>query len=202
MLIPRKVKHRKQHHPRQRGIASGGTSVSFGDYGIQALEHAYISNRQIESARIAINRHIKRGGKVWINIFPDRPLTKKPAETRMGSGKGSPEWWIQRQAGTRAVRAELPRRENRQGGADPRDPQAADQGTHRYPRGAVLMAVGVTPGELRELTDDELKDKLRESKEELFNLRFQMATGSAGQQPSAADGASGDCARVHRAART
>ena len=94
MLIPRKVKHRKQHHPRQRGIASGGTPVSFGDYGIQALEHAYITNRQIESARIAINRHIKRGGKVWINIFPDRPLTKKPAETRMGSGKGSPEWWV------------------------------------------------------------------------------------------------------------
>jgi large subunit ribosomal protein L16 len=82
MLIPRKVKHRKQHHPRQRGLASGGTAVTFGDYGIQALEHAYITNRQIESARIAINRHIKRGGKVWINIFPDRPLTKKPAETR------------------------------------------------------------------------------------------------------------------------
>ena len=94
MLIPRKVKHRKQHHPRQRGLASGGTTVSFGDYGIQALEHAYITNRQIESARIAINRHIKRGGKVWINIFPDRPLTKKPAETRMGSGKGSPEWYV------------------------------------------------------------------------------------------------------------
>ena len=94
MLIPRKVKHRKQHHPQQRGIASGGTSVSFGDYGIQALGHAYITNRQIESARIAINRHIKRGGKVWINIFPDRPLTKKPAETRSGSGKGSPEWWV------------------------------------------------------------------------------------------------------------
>ena len=94
MLIPRKVKHRKQHHPKQRGIASGGTSVTFGDYGIQALEHAYITNRQIESARIAINRHIKRGGKVWINIFPDRPLTKKPAETRMGSGKGSPEFWV------------------------------------------------------------------------------------------------------------
>lgn len=75
MLIPRKVKHRKQHHPRQRGIASGGTTVNFGDYGIQALEHAYVTNRQIESARIAINRHIKRGGKFWINIFPDRPLT-------------------------------------------------------------------------------------------------------------------------------
>ena len=94
MLIPRKVKHRKQHHPRQRGIASGGTAVSFGEYGIQALGHAYVTNRQIESARIAINRHIKRGGKVWINIFPDRPLTKKPAETRMGSGKGSLDHWV------------------------------------------------------------------------------------------------------------
>ncbi|HZC72494.1 MAG TPA: 50S ribosomal protein L16 [Jatrophihabitans sp.] len=94
MLIPRRVKHRKQHHPSRRGMASGGTNVAFGEYGIQALESAYVTNRQIESARIAINRHIRRGGKVWINIYPDRPLTKKPAETRMGSGKGSPEWWI------------------------------------------------------------------------------------------------------------
>jgi large subunit ribosomal protein L16 len=75
-------------------MASGGTKVAFGEYGIQALEPAYLTNRQIESARIAINRHIRRGGKVWINVYPDRPLTKKPAETRMGSGKGSPEWWI------------------------------------------------------------------------------------------------------------
>ena len=76
------------------GAAKGGTDVTFGDWGLQALEPAYVTNRQIESARIAINRHIKRGGKVWINIYPDRPLTKKPAETRMGSGKGSPEWWV------------------------------------------------------------------------------------------------------------
>jgi large subunit ribosomal protein L16 len=94
MLIPRRVKHRKQHHPSRSGNASGGTQVTFGEYGIQALEPAYVTNRQIESARIAINRRMKRGGKIWINIFPDRPLTKKPAETRMGSGKGSPEWWI------------------------------------------------------------------------------------------------------------
>jgi large subunit ribosomal protein L16 len=94
MLIPRRVKHRKQHHPRRTGQATGGTKVSFGDYGIQAITPAYVTNRQIESARIAMTRHIKRGGKVWINIYPDRPLTKKPAETRMGSGKGSPEWWI------------------------------------------------------------------------------------------------------------
>ncbi|MGH8920776.1 MAG: 50S ribosomal protein L16 [Actinomycetes bacterium] len=94
MLMPRKVKHRKQHHPGRGGMAKGGTRVTFGDFGIQALEPAYVTNRQIESARIAITRHIRRGGKVWINIFPDRPLTKKPAETRMGSGKGSPEYWI------------------------------------------------------------------------------------------------------------
>ena len=94
MLIPRRVKHRKQHHPGRSGQATGGTKVSFGEYGIQALTPAYVTNRQIESARIAMTRHIKRGGKVWINIFPDRPLTKKPAETRMGSGKGSPEWYV------------------------------------------------------------------------------------------------------------
>ena len=94
MLMPRRVKHRKQHHPKRTGAAKGGTKLAFGDYGIQAVEGHYVTNRQIESARIAMTRHIKRGGKVWINIYPDRPLTKKPAETRMGSGKGSPEWWV------------------------------------------------------------------------------------------------------------
>ncbi|MDY7558728.1 50S ribosomal protein L16 [Cryobacterium sp. 10C3] len=94
MLIPRRVKHRKQHHPGRTGHATGGTELSFGEYGIQAITPAYVTNRQIESARIAITRHMKRGGKAWINIYPDRPLTKKPAETRMGSGKGSVEWWV------------------------------------------------------------------------------------------------------------
>ncbi len=94
MLVPRRVKFRKQHHPKRTGMAKGGTELAFGDYGIQALEARYVTNRQIESARIAMTRHMRRGGKVWINIYPDRPLTKKPAETRMGSGKGSPEWWI------------------------------------------------------------------------------------------------------------
>ncbi|MBU3692911.1 MAG: 50S ribosomal protein L16 [Actinobacteria bacterium] len=94
MLIPRRVKHRKQHRPDRSGKAKGGTAVAFGDFGLQATEGGYVTNRQIEAARIAMTRHIKRGGKVWINIYPDRPLTKKPAETRMGSGKGSPEFWI------------------------------------------------------------------------------------------------------------
>ena len=94
MLIPRRTKHRKQHHPTRRGMAKGGTELAFGEYGIQALEPAYVTNRQIEAARIAMTRYMKRGGKVYINIFPDRPLTKKPAEVRMGSGKGSVEWWV------------------------------------------------------------------------------------------------------------
>ena len=94
MLMPRKVKHRKTQRGRRTGPSKGGTEVVFGEYGIQALENGWITARQIEAARIAMTRHIKRGGKVWINIYPDRPLTKKPAETRMGSGKGSPEWWI------------------------------------------------------------------------------------------------------------
>ena len=94
MLMPRRVKHRKQHHPKRTGMAKGGTQLAFGDFGIQAVEGHYVTNRQIESARIAMTRHIKRGGKVWINIYPDRPLTKKPAETRMGKGKGSPEGWV------------------------------------------------------------------------------------------------------------
>lgn len=94
MLMPKKVKHRKHHRGRMKGQAKGGTEVTSGDYGIQALEPGWITARQIEAARIAMTRHIRRGGKVWINIYPDRPLTKKPAETRMGSGKGSPEWWV------------------------------------------------------------------------------------------------------------
>ena len=94
MLMPKKVKHRKQQRGRMTGQAKGGTQVSFGDYGIQALEPGWITARQIEAARIAMTRHVKRGGKVWINVFPDKSFTKKPAETRMGSGKGSPEGWV------------------------------------------------------------------------------------------------------------
>ena len=94
MLMPRKVKHRKQQRGRLTGQAKGGTTVTFGDYGIQALEPGWITARQIEAARIAMTRHVKRGGKVWIRVFPDKPVTAKPAETRMGSGKGNPEFWV------------------------------------------------------------------------------------------------------------
>ncbi len=94
MLLPRKVKYRKVHRGRRRGVSRGQTEVQFGDYGIKVLEAGWLTNRQIEAARIAMTRKIKRGGKVWINVFPDKSVTKKPAETRMGSGKGSPEGWV------------------------------------------------------------------------------------------------------------
>jgi large subunit ribosomal protein L16 len=94
MLSPKKVKNRKVQKGRTRGNATRGTELSYGDFGIKALEHCWVTNRQIEAARIAMTRHIKRGGKIWIRIFPDRPTTSKPAETRMGSGKGAPDGWV------------------------------------------------------------------------------------------------------------
>ena len=94
MLAPKRVKYRKKQKGRMRGKAQRGNSVSFGEYGLQAQQAAWISNRQIEAARVAMTRHIKRGGKVWIRIFPDKPITQKPAETRMGKGKGNPEGWV------------------------------------------------------------------------------------------------------------
>jgi large subunit ribosomal protein L16 len=94
MLLPKKTKFRKHHRGRRRGLAKGQQQVTFGDYGLKSLEAGWVTNRQIEAARIAMTRRIKRGGKVWINVFPDKPVTQKPAETRMGSGKGSPEHWV------------------------------------------------------------------------------------------------------------
>ena len=94
MLSPKRVKFRKMFKGRTKGMSKRGTELSFGHYGLQAVEPGWVSNRQIEAARVALTRHIKRGGKVWIRIFPDKPITKKPAETRMGKGKGSPEGWV------------------------------------------------------------------------------------------------------------
>ena len=94
MLLPKRVKYRKQHRGKMRGMTKGGSELHVGEFGLQAVEAAWITNRQIEAARVAMTRYIKRGGKVWIRIFPDKPVTAKPAETRMGSGKGSPEYWV------------------------------------------------------------------------------------------------------------
>ncbi|HZO42793.1 MAG TPA: 50S ribosomal protein L16 [Methylomirabilota bacterium] len=94
MLMPKRVKYRKAQRGRMRGMAHRGSTLAFGEYGLKALEPGWVTNRQIEAARVALTRSLKRGGKVWIRVFPDKPVTKKPAETRMGSGKGSPEWWV------------------------------------------------------------------------------------------------------------
>lgn len=94
MLMPKRVKHRKQQRGRRTGMSKGGVYVAFGEYGLKALEDGWVTARQIEAARIALTRHVKRGGKVWIRVFPDKPITKKPAETRMGKGKGAPEEWV------------------------------------------------------------------------------------------------------------
>jgi len=94
MLMPKKVKYRKQQRGRRRGVALRGSTISFGDYALQAMEVGWITARQIEAARVAMTRHVKRGGKIWIRIFPDKPVTKKPLETRMGKGKGNPEMWV------------------------------------------------------------------------------------------------------------
>jgi large subunit ribosomal protein L16 len=94
MLMPKRVKYRKQQRGRMKGKAVRGSQIAFGSYGLKALEPGWINSRQIEAARVAITRHIKRGGKLWIRIFPDKPVTKKPAETRMGKGKGAPEFWV------------------------------------------------------------------------------------------------------------
>jgi large subunit ribosomal protein L16 len=94
VLLPKRVKHRKQHRGRRTGVATRGSSIAFGQYALQATEACWMTNRQIEAARRAMTRHVKRGGQIWIRVFPDKPITKKPAETRMGSGKGNPEGWV------------------------------------------------------------------------------------------------------------
>ena len=177
MLMPRKVRHRKTQRGRMTGLAKGGTKVTFGDYGIQALEPGWITNRQIEAARIAMTRYIKRGGKVWINIFPDKPITQKPAETRMGSGKGNPERWVAVVKPGRVMfeLSGVPEPTRPRGHAS-RDAQAPDQDPLRGPSGRGLSPMA-TAKELRELNDTELEHRLGEAKEELFNLRFQNATG-------------------------
>ena len=175
MLMPKRVKHRKQMRGRMRGNTKGGSSVAFGEYGLKSLDRGWITNRQIEAARVAMTRKIKRGGKVWINVFPDKPYTKKPAETRMGSGKGNPEGWVavvkpgKVMFELAGVPEDLAREALRLAGA-----QASGQDQIRRPRGGrVLMKAA----EVHNLKDDELVAKLLEAKQEAFNLRFRHATG-------------------------
>ena len=172
MLVPKRVKHRKVQRGSMKGRAKGGTRLNHGTWGIQALEAHWITNRQIEAARIAMTRCMKRGGKVWITIFPDKPITKKPAETRMGSGKGNPEAWVAVDR-SHHVPDRRRRRGHGQRGAPPCNQQVAHHADcdQRNGRAGVNEAA-----EIRELSADDLQAKLKEARAELFNLRFQMAT--------------------------
>ena len=155
MLMPKKVKFRKQQRGRMRGKAWRGGDVSFGDYGLKALEPCWLTDRQIEAARVAMTRFIKRGGKIWVRVFPDKPITKKPQETRMGKGKGAPEQWVAvDQAGPRAVRDGRRHRDGSARGDEAGGGEAADPDEVRDPLRAGEDAMKAA--ELRDLGADEL----------------------------------------------
>ena len=177
MLMPKKVKYRKQQRGRMRGKAWRGSDVSFGDFGLRALEPCWLTSRQIEAARVAMTRFIKRGGKIWVRVFPDKPITKKPQETRMGKGKGAPDEWVcvvrpgrilfemegvtpdrgARSAEARGVEAAHPH--------EVRDPVRRGEG--------VMMDVA----ELRDLSVDDLEARARELEDQLFRMRIQQSLG-------------------------
>ncbi len=178
MLMPKKVKYRKQQRGRRSGKAWRGGALAFGDYGLKALEPAWITDRQIEASRVAITRFIKRGGKLWIRIFPDKPFTKKPAETRMGKGKGPPEHWV---AVVKPGRVMF-----EMAGVDlATATEAMKLAAHKLPiQDEIRNACGGTlmarRGEkYREMTPNELEIQQNELGEQIFRLRFQLSTGQA-----------------------
>ena len=176
MLMPKKVKYRKQQRGRMCGKAWRGSSVSFGDYGLKALEPCWLTDRQIEAARVAMTRFIKRGGKIWVRVFPDKPVTKKPQETRMGKGKGAPEGWVfVVKPGPHPVRDGRRAR----GRSPSRDAAGVGQAAHQdQVRDAVRRGEGVMKAvELRELDVDGLQAKVQELDDQLFRMRIQKSLG-------------------------
>jgi large subunit ribosomal protein L16 len=175
MLMPKKVKFRKMQKGRMNGKAYRGSEISFGEFGLKAMEPGWITSRQIEAARVAINRHVKRGCKVWIRVFPDKPITKKPAETRMGKGKGNPEYWVAVVKPGRVLYeiSGAPEELAKEAMRRARGPQASGEDEVRLEGGSGHMKAV----ELRDLTVEELQGKEQDLRRELFNLRFQSATG-------------------------
>ena len=176
MLMPKKVKFRKQQRGRMRGKAWRGSDVSFGDYGLKALEPCWLTDRQIEAARVAMTRFIKRGGKIWVRVFPDKPITKKPQETRMGKGKGAPDQWVAVVRPGRVLFEMEGVTENRSprgdeaGGGEAADP---DQVRDALRAGEDAMKAA----ELRDLGADELGVKERDLTDQLFRMRIQKSMG-------------------------
>ena len=200
MLLPKRVKYRRVHRGRMTGKAMRGNTVSQGDFGIVALEPSWITSNQIEAARIAMTRYIKRGGKVWIKIFPDKPVTEKPAETRMGSGKGSPEYWVAVVKPGRVL-FEI---------ADVSEETAREAlrlAAHKLPvkckfvKREGVEEASMKANELRDMSAAELTKKLAELKEELFNLRFQHAINQL-ENPGRIETVKKDIARVKTVMRS
>ena len=176
MLMPKKVKFRKQQRGRMRGKAWRGSDVSFGDYGLKALEPCWLTDRQIEAARVAMTRFIARGGKIWVRVFPDKPITKKPQETRMGKGKGAPEAWVcVVRPGKVMFEMEGVPEKSRAGGDEAGRRQAADsyEVRHAFRAGEDVMKAA----ELRDLGVDELGVKERDLTDQLFRMRIQQSMG-------------------------
>ena len=194
MLMPKKVKYRKQQRGRMTGKAWRGSDVSFGDYGLKAMEPCWMTARQIEAARVAMTRFIKRGGKIWVRVFPDKPITKKPQETRMGKGKGAPEEWVcVVRPGPHPVR-DGRRHRGRSASRDAAGRgQAAhqDEVRHAVRRGESVMKIA----EVRELTVDDLRTRAKELDDELFRLRIQKSMGQL-EAPAKVRGVRRDRARI------
>ena len=176
MLMPKKVKYRKQQRGRMAGKAWRGSDVSFGDYGMKAMEPCWMTARQIEAARVAMTRFIKRGGKIWVRVFPDKPITKKPQETRMGKGKGAPEEWVCVVRPGRILfemegvdRAGSPEGDAARGGEAAHQDEVCD---------AVRAGEGVMKAaEIRELTLDDLRARIKDLEDQTFRLRIQKSMG-------------------------
>ncbi len=175
MLMPKKVKYRKQQKGKRRGKAWRGSEVTFGEYGLKALEAGWVTDRQIEAGRVAITRFIKRGGKIWIRVFPDKPITKKPAETRMGKGKGAPEGWVAVvRPGKILYEMEGVSRGTRPGSHAAGRQQAVGQGEIRQ---AVRQGGGMKASKMRDMSREDLVQEDGELRQQLFKLRFQTASG-------------------------
>ena len=176
MMMPKKVKFRKQQRGRMTGKAWRGSTISFGEFGLKALECGWVTDRQIEAARVAMTRSIKRGGKVWIRLFPDKPITKKPAETRMGKGKGAPEQWV-------AVIPPARFCSRWKVWTAPRPAPPCGWRLTSWPSGRASSAARTwskdmkSQEKVRDLSDQELEHKLSEMDEQKFRLRFQMSMG-------------------------
>ncbi len=173
------MKYRKQQRGRMSGVATRGAEISFGEYGLKAMEPAWITGKQIEASRVAMTRFIKRGGKIWIRIFPDKPITKKPAETRMGKGKGAPEGWVAVvKPGRVLFEMEGVEREDRARGYKACGAEAADQDQIHHAQRSGRGRAGMKADDLRELSDDDLSGKLDELKESIFRMRFKLSLGN------------------------